>query len=71
MNSILSIGQLVTAIIVIVLVLLQEGGGLSGVFGGATNDSFHVRRGLEKLVFWGTLIASLAFVTLSLLNLVF
>ena len=70
MNSILQIGQLVSAIIVIVLVLLQEGSGLSQVFGGA-NESFHVKRGLEKIVFILTVLATIIFIGLSIANLVF
>lgn len=68
MKSILSIGQLVVAIVIIVLVLLQEGGGLSQAFGGS-DQSFHVRRGLEKMTFWATTISAILFVGLSIWNL--
>lgn len=65
----LSIIQLVISVLLIALILLQErSSGLSGVFGG--NSSFyHTRRGLEKIIFWGTVTLVVAFAALSIANL--
>ncbi|OGY66093.1 MAG: preprotein translocase subunit SecG [Candidatus Harrisonbacteria bacterium RIFCSPLOWO2_01_FULL_40_28] len=71
MNSIfiLETSQFIVALIIIALVLLQEGDGLSGVFGGT--EAFHVRRGLERFVFTATIVSFVVFVGLSIANLVF
>lgn len=69
----LAIAQLVVAILLIILILLQErSSGLSGILGGdASGSSFYqTRRGLEKIVFWTTIILAAAFAALSLANLI-
>ncbi|MBI4992347.1 MAG: preprotein translocase subunit SecG [Candidatus Harrisonbacteria bacterium] len=68
----LPIAQVTVSILLIVLILLQErSSGLSGVFGGESEGSFyHTRRGLEKLIFWGTILLSTAFAALALLDLI-
>ncbi len=67
----LFIGQIVVSFILIVLILLQERtSGLSGVFGGAGATPYQTRRGLEKTIYWGTIIAAAIFAVLAVLNLV-
>ncbi len=67
----LLIAQIVTALILITLVLLQErSSGLSGAFGGAGATPYQTRRGLEKTVFAGTIIVGIIFAALAILNLV-
>ncbi|MFH0988047.1 MAG: preprotein translocase subunit SecG [Parcubacteria group bacterium] len=72
LNTIITIAQLATAIILIVLVLLQnrQGGGLSGIFGGGdSSGAYRTKRGLEKSIFITTIIFSILFIGLSLANL--
>ena len=66
------IAQIVISIILIVLILLQEhGGGTSGLFGGGGGGAaYQTRRGLEKGVFWGTIITVVLFIILALLKLI-
>jgi protein translocase SecG subunit len=67
----LIIGQIVISIILIALILVQErSSGLSGIFGGQGSTPYQTRRGLEKFVYWGTVVAAIIFVALALLNLV-
>lgn len=69
----LPIAQLVVSVLLIVLVLLQEkSSGLSGVLGGSgTEGSFYqTRRGLEKFVFWSTIVLATAFAGLALIDLI-
>lgn len=69
----LAIAQLIVAILLIILILLQErSSGLSGILGGDTGGSnfYQTRRGLEKIVFWTTIILAAAFAALSLANLI-
>jgi protein translocase SecG subunit len=64
--------QIIISIILIVLILLQErSGGLSGIFGGQGGEFYQTRRGLERIMFISTIVLVAAFIALSLLNLVF
>jgi preprotein translocase subunit SecG len=67
----LSIAQLVSAVILIALIMLQErSSGLSGVFGGGSQDSsYQTRRGLERSIFWATIVMAIIFAGLSALRL--
>ena len=68
----LTLLQIIVAVILIVLVLLQERGGGLGALGGGggTGMPYETRRGVGRLLFWGTVIAAILFVVLSVLNLV-
>lgn len=67
-----SIAEIVIAVLLIALVLIQErSSGLSGVFGGGGGDSsYQTRRGTEKVVFVATIIVAIAFVALSIVKLI-
>lgn len=67
----LLIAQIVVSVILIGLILLQErSSGLSGVFGGQGATPYQTRRGLEKAIYWGTIVAAALFALLAILNLV-
>ena len=64
--SAISIIQIIVSILLIIVILLQErSSGLSGVFGG-NSEFYHTRRGLEKIIFWSTIVLVIAFAALSL-----
>jgi preprotein translocase subunit SecG len=66
----LTIAQVAVSIILIVLVLLQErGGGMGAIFGGGAGTPYQTRRGLEKGIFWGTIVSAAAFAILAIINL--
>lgn len=68
---ILAISQIVVSIALIVLILLQErSSGLSGIFGGEGGGFYQTRRGLEKLIFSGTIVLAVLFVGLAILQLI-
>ncbi len=59
--------QIIIAILLITVILLQNRGtGLSGVFGGGGNV-YMAKRGAEKILFWATVILSVLFFGISLL----
>jgi protein translocase SecG subunit len=61
------VAQIIVSIVLIGLIILQaKGTGLSGVFGGTT--SYHAKRGVEKTLFYATILTSLLFVGLAILN---
>ncbi len=59
--------QIILSIILIVCIILQaKGTGLGGVLGGTT--SYHAKRGMEKSLFYLTIVASVVFVGLAIAN---
>ena len=71
MNT-LHLAQIVTSVVLIVLILVQErSSGLSGVLGGGgSGSSYQTRRGLEQTIFWVTVACAIIFAALARLNLV-
>jgi len=65
MKNYLPIAQIFVAIFLILGILLQRGG---AAFGG---EFYLTRRGLEKKIFWLTIIFGILFIVLALLNLIF
>ena len=62
MVSYLPIIQIIISLLLIGAILLQtRGSGLSSVFGGESTF-YHPRRGIEKVVFWATIILAVLFV---------
>ncbi len=67
---IIPIIQIVIAVILVTLILLQErSAGMSGLFGGGEGGVYQTRRGLERIVFYGTIVLSIAFAVLAVLQL--
>jgi preprotein translocase subunit SecG len=63
--------QIAIAIILIVLILLQErSAGLSGIFGGESGGFYQTRRGLEKTIFIATIVFAVLFVGLAVYQLI-
>ncbi|MFH1789849.1 MAG: preprotein translocase subunit SecG [bacterium] len=70
-DAILNILQLIIAIILIVVVLLQQKGtGLSGVFGGSSNI-YSTKRGADKILHYATIIIAIIFFGISIIRVVF
>jgi len=66
-----NVAQIIVAIVLIVVILLQvRGGGLGGIF-GQPDSTFRTRRGLEKALFQFTIALVVLFVALSILSLRF
>lgn len=65
--SILKIAQVVTAILLMIAILLQnKGAGLGGAFGGTGGGVYLTKRGLEKKLFIATIVLAVVFILLSL-----
>ena len=66
MESILDIALIITAIALIASVILQsKGAGLGGLTGGDTGGVFTARRGVERVLFWVTIVLSVLFFILN------
>lgn len=68
--AIFLISQIIVSLILILFILIQANGlGIGKAFGGSSLN-YHTKRGAEKALFISTIIVSIIFVALSLLNLV-
>lgn len=67
MATILTIFQIILAVMLITSILLQtSSGGIGALGGGESIDSaHHTRRGFEKTLFNATIILSIAFIVVS------
>ncbi len=69
-SSVLLIIQIVISILLIGTVLLQsQGTGLGSTWGGG-GESYHTKRGVERVVFVATIILSILFGIISLITIV-
>ena len=67
MSSYLIIAQILVAVALIAVILLQvKGGGLGGIF-GQPDSVYRTRRGVEKSLFQLTIALSVLFVILSII----
>ena len=65
--------QILVSILLVVFILLQQRGtALGQTFGGSGEGGVYgTRRGIQKKIFWGTIVLGTLFITLALLNLIF
>jgi len=71
LKEVLSVIQIILAVALIMVILLQvKGGGLGGIFGQA-DTVFRTRRGLEKRLFQVTVVLIVLFVILAIVTLKF
>jgi len=67
--SLLNVAQIIIALMVIGVILVQvRGGGLGGIFGGSGETAFRTRRGVERTLFRFTIILVVVFIILSILS---
>jgi protein translocase SecG subunit len=72
MTNPLTIAQLAVSVLLIVSIILQQRGTAMGsAFGQGGGEQYGTRRGIQKKLFWSTIVLGIAFITLSVLNLVF
>jgi len=70
MEKYLIVIQIIVAIFLIISILVQQRGtALGSAFGGG-GEFYGTRRGVQKKIFWGTVILGALFIILALLNLV-
>lgn len=69
MKSAISLIQIILGILLIfVIIIQQKGAGLGSAF-GADMGFYRTKRGAEKLLFYSTIVISLAFIIASLIGL--
>jgi len=70
MKQYLSLAQIIVAIFLIILVLLQQRGTALGSAFGGEGGFYATRRGIQKKIFWATIIFGILFIILALINLI-
>jgi preprotein translocase subunit SecG len=67
---VIAIIQIVLSVVIITLILLQErSSGMSGLLGGSGEGYYQARRGMEKLIFYSTIVLAVIFVALAIYQL--
>ena len=70
MNNILLVAQLSVSVILVVLILLQQRGtALGSAFGGQEGGFYGTMRGVQKKIFWLTVVFGALFISLAVVNL--
>lgn len=63
--------QIIVSILLVIFILLQQRGtALGSAFGGGEGGFYATRRGLQKKIFWVTIVLASLFLVLAILNLV-
>ncbi|OIO46597.1 MAG: preprotein translocase subunit SecG [Parcubacteria group bacterium CG1_02_39_15] len=70
MEKFLPILQIVVAAILSILILLQQRGTALGSAFGGEGGFYATRRGIQKKLFWATVVFGFLFVALAILNLI-
>ena len=67
MERFLDIALIITSVSLIISVILQsKGAGLGGLTGADTGGVYSARRGIERTLFWVTIVLSVIFFTLAI-----
>lgn len=70
-KTILLILQIAVPVLLITVILLQQRGtALGAAFGGEGGGFYSKRRGLEKKIYYATIVLGTLFIVISLLNLI-
>ena len=69
LTRIITYSQIGLAVLLVVSILLQQrGSGLSSTFGGSSME-YSTKRGIEKIVFYGTIVLAVLFLGISVARL--
>ena len=70
MNNFLLTIQLVVSVVLITLILLQQRGAALGSAFGQEGGFYGTLRGVQKKIFWTTVVMGAAFIALAVANLI-
>jgi preprotein translocase subunit SecG len=71
MQNVLHIALILTSIALVISIILQsKGAGLGGLTGADTGGVFTARRGIEKTLFWVTIVFSALFFVLAITSVI-
>lgn len=70
MKNLLPYFQIAVAALLVVFILLQQRGGALGSAFGQAGGFYATKRGIQKKLFWATIVFGALFIILALLNLI-
>jgi len=70
MTNLFTIAQLVVSVILIALILLQQRGTALGSAFGQEGGFYGTLRGVQKKIFWATIVMGILFLGLAVANLI-
>ena len=71
MEQFINIALIITSVALIISVILQsKGAGLGGLTGGDTGGVYTARRGIERTLFWATIVLSVIFFVLAIVSVI-
>lgn len=62
--------QLIIAILLIVVIILQTRGTQAGIAFGGSGESYRSKKGIERILFYATVVLAVLFASISILSLV-
>lgn len=65
-----ALAQIILSLTLIVVIILQRRGSEAGIAFGGGGESFRSKRGLEKFLFYATIVVAVLFTANSILSLV-
>lgn len=68
--NIFAIIQVIVSIALVVVIIMQQRGSEAGIAFGGGGESFRSKRGLEKFLFYATIVLAVIFAANSILTLV-
>jgi preprotein translocase subunit SecG len=70
MQTALNIIQIILSVALVLVILMQvKGGGIGGIFGQA-ESVYRTKRGIEKWLFWATIVLAGLFIVVALATLI-
>ncbi len=68
--ELIAIFQIIASVLLIISILLQQrGAGGGAIFGAGGGGTYFQKRGIEKFLFWSTIVISVILFSLALINL--
>lgn len=67
--NIITIAQIIISLLLIAIILIQQkGSGLGSAFGGESGNLYSTKRGVEKILFYATIVLAVAFLAIAILR---
>lgn len=69
-NPLITVQIIVSVLLIVSILLQQRGTALGSAFGGGGGGYYGTRRGIQKKLFWATVVLGAVFIILAFLNLI-
>lgn len=69
MNS-FTIIQMILAVLIVIAVIMQSRGSSGGMAFGGSGESYRAKKGIEKVLFYSTIVLAASFAAISIISLI-